>query len=214
MTNEVLNQTVESEIVTKKQEEDHKKKERIRQKDNYYYLKGLGICPKCGREDAFPGHVYCPSCIEKQQKKSRDYYHRLSAKDKELRHKKARKHHKELYQQRKAEGFCVKCGKKKATKGVFCLECYLKNKKWNQKRAQKKKIETGGNPMDLRAEKGLCRFCEEPALPGHRLCEKHYSIAVESARHARQFNQYWREENQLLFMKKRSQSETTAIGTK
>mgnify|MGYP001773348469 CR=1 FL=1 len=213
MTEKVLNRTVESELMTEKQEEDHKKKESKRQMDNYYYLKSLGVCPKCGREDAFPGHVYCPSCLEKQQKKSRDYYHRLSAKDKELRHKKASKRHKELYQQRKAEGLCVACGKK-AVKGVFCLECYAKNKKRNWERAQKKKIETGGNPMDLRVEKGLCRFCEEPALPGHRLCEKHYATAVETARHARQFNHYWREENQLLFNKKGSQSNVLTEGDK
>lgn len=202
MAEETLNKTVEPEFKTEKQEEDRKKKESRRQMDNYYYLKSLGICPKCGREDAFPGHVYCPSCMEKQQKKSRDYYHRLSPQDKELKHKKTREYNKKCYQQRKAEGLCVVCGKKKATKGVFCLECYLKNKKGNQKRAQKKKIETGGDPRERRTEKGLCRFCEEPALPGHRLCKKHYSIAVETARHARQFNHYWREENQILFMKK------------
>lgn len=213
MINEDLNRTVESEIVTEKQKEDRKKKESKRQLDNYYYLKSLGVCTRCGREDAFPGHVHCPSCMEKNQKKSRAYYRRLSDEDRELRRKKKNEYDKKRYQQRKAEGLCVACGKK-AVKGIFCIECYVKNKKKNQKRAQKKKIETGGDPRKLRTEKGLCRFCEEPALPGHRLCEKHYSIAVESARHARQFNQYWREKNQLLFMKKRSQSETNAIGTK
>lgn len=213
MTNEDLNRTVESELMTENQKEDRKKKERKRQKDNYYYLKSLGVCTRCGREDVFPGHVHCPSCMEKIQKESRAYYRRLSDEDRELRRKKKNEYDKKRYQQRKAEGLCVACGKK-AVKGIFCIECYVKNKKKNQKRAQKKKIETGGDPRELRTEKGLCRFCEEPALPGHRLCEKHYSIAVESARHARQFNQYWREENQLLFMKKRSQSETNAFRTK
>lgn len=213
MTNEDLNRTVESELMAEKQKEDRKKKESKRQLDNYYYLKSLGVCTRCGREDVFPGHVCCPSCMEKQQKKNRDYYHRLSDEDRELRRKKKNEYDKKRYQQRKAEGLCVACGKK-AFKGIFCIECYVKNKKKNQKRAQKKKIETGGDPRELRTEKGLCRFCEEPALPGHRLCEKHYSIAVESARHARQFNQYWRKENQLLFIKKRSQSENNAIGTK
>lgn len=198
MTDKNLNRTVESELMTEKQKEDRKKKDSKRQIDNYYYLKSLGVCTRCGREDVFPGHVHCPSCMEKTQKKSRAYYRRLSDEDRELRRKKKNEYDKKRYQQRKAEGLCVACGKK-AVKGIFCIECYVKNKKKNQKRARKKKIEMGGDPRELRTEKGLCRFCEEPALPGHRLCEKHYSIAVESARHARQFNQYWREENQLLF---------------
>lgn len=213
MTNEDLNRTVESELMAEKQKEDRKKKERKRQLDNYYYLKSLGVCTRCGREDAFPGHIYCPSCMEKNQKKSRDYYHQLSAEDKELMLKKARKRKKDRYQQRKADGLCVSCGKK-AVKGVFCLECYIKNKKGNQKRAKKKKIAMGGDPRELRTEKGLCRFCEEPALPGHRLCEKHYSRALERARHARQFNRHWRKDNRHVFVKKRSHSVATAIGTK
>lgn len=47
MINEDLNRTVESEIVTEK--EDRKKKESKRQLDNYYYLKSLGVCTRCGR---------------------------------------------------------------------------------------------------------------------------------------------------------------------
>lgn len=112
MINEDLNRTVKSEIVTEKQKEDRKKKESKRQLDNYYYLKSLGVCTRCGREDVFPGHVCCPSCMEKQQKKSRDYYHRLSDEDRELRRKKRMNTTKNAISSEKQKGCVLRVGKK------------------------------------------------------------------------------------------------------
>ena len=32
-------------------------------KDRYYTLKGLGICPRCGKANAEPGKTCCTDCL-------------------------------------------------------------------------------------------------------------------------------------------------------
>lgn len=39
------------------------------------------------------------------------------------------KHRREKYRLHKEAGLCVECGKKRANRGVFCDECFLKRKR-------------------------------------------------------------------------------------
>ena len=198
-----MSEKIDEIIEQKEIKEKGLEKKRKDHRDRYYYLKSLGVCPCCGKNDAFHGHVFCPSCMEKQQNRDRARYHQLSAEEKKAKNIMSRENKKKRYYRRKAEGICVSCGKKKATNGLRCLECYVKQKKSDHRRAQQKKIEKGGDPRDIRTQKGLCRFCEEPAVPGQRLCEKHYQGAVESMRNARKFSHYWQRDNQIAFMKRK-----------
>ena len=70
------------------------------------------------------------------------------------------------------------------------------------KEKEKRKRENGGYIREIRKEKGFCAQCGEPTLPGKRLCQKHYEIAAKNAEHARKYSKRWRQDNQLLFMKK------------
>lgn len=164
----------------------------------YHFLKEHHICVCCGQRDAFHNKTMCPECLEKHNKRTSERY----AKDKEQIQQRNRKRRKELYAERKAEGTCIRCGQKKATKGVYCLECYVKVRKQKMKEKEKRKRENGGYIREIRKEKGLCAQCGEPTLPGKRLCQKHYEIAAKNAEHARKYSKRWRQDNQLLFMKK------------
>lgn len=162
------------------------------------FLKEHHICVRCGKRDAFHNKTMCPECLEKEQKRGRERY----AENREQILQRKKKYNKSLYARRKAEGLCVKCGQKKATKGVCCLECYVKERKREIERTEKRKRENGGYIREIRKEKGLCAQCGEPTLPGQRLCQKHYEIAAKNAEHARKYSKWWRKDNQLLFMKK------------
>lgn len=166
--------------------------------DRYYFLKEHHICVRCGQRDAFHNKTMCPECLEKEQKRGRKRY----AENREQILQRKRKRDKTLYAKRKAEGLCVRCDHKKATKGVFCSECYVKERKREIERTEKRKRENGGYIRDIWKEKGLCTLCGESTLPGKRLCQKHYEIAVKNAEHARKYSKWWRQDNQLLFMKK------------
>ncbi len=166
--------------------------------DRYYFLKEHHICVCCGQRDAFHNKTMCPECLEKCNKRASKRY----AKDKEQILQRKRKRDKALYARRKAEGLCVKCGHKKATKGVFCLECYVKERKREIERTEKRKRENGGSIREIWKEKGLCAQCGEPRIPGKRLCQKHYDIAIKNVQKAKHYTKWWRQDNQLLFMKK------------
>lgn len=174
--------------------------------DRYYFLKEHHICVKCGQRDAFRNKTMCPECLEKEQKKGRKRY----AENREQILQRKKKRNKALYARKKAEGLCVKCGQKKATKGVYCLECYVKERKREIEKTEKRKRENGGYIREIWKEKGLCAQCGEPTLPGKRLCQKHYEIAVKNAENARKYSKRWQQDNQLLFMKKRKSPHSVA----
>ncbi len=44
--------------------------------DRYHKLRGLGLCPACGKEHVPPGSLFCPECLQKRHendKRLRDY---------------------------------------------------------------------------------------------------------------------------------------------
>lgn len=102
----------------------------------------------------------------------------------------------------KQKGCASNVAEKKAIKGIYCLECYVKERKREIERTEKRKRENGGYIREIRKEKGLCAQCGEPTLPGKRLCQKHYEIAAKNAENARKYSKWWRKDNQLLFIKK------------
>lgn len=81
---------------------------------------------------------------------------------------------KRRYDHLKKNGLCVDCGKRKATNGIFCLDCYAKRKRNRKYATIPKWIEW--------QEKGLCRFCGGESVQGKRVCEKHYKMMLEIAK--------------------------------
>ena len=106
-----------------------------------------------------------PDCINDYVKPSS--WQSLTDEQKARYNIKSKELHKRLYRERKENGFCVRCGLKQATNGVYCLECYLK-----RKRQRKNHI---NQHIEWR-EKGLCYVCGSVCEAGHKVCIKHLEI--------------------------------------
>lgn len=76
--------------------------------------------------------------------------------------------------QRESMGLCVVCGKRKAIKGKkHCLECLLKARRANRAQYDAKRVKTNFS-------EGLCCKCNDPVVPGKKVCARHYDIARRS----------------------------------
>lgn len=108
---------------------------RMMMKSNYYdWYKSHGICPRCRKEDAAKGHVYCLNCLDEQALLQMELRANLSDEKKADILKKQNESNKKRYARLKAEGICPNCGKRKARIGmVFCAYC-------GGKQAEAKKI--------------------------------------------------------------------------
>lgn len=73
----------------------------IYKQERLTYLRSLGLCTLCGKEDALPGKSRCASCKVSGNTQYRRRYH-----------------------ERKAKGLCVQCGESNPRKGkVLCGRC-------------------------------------------------------------------------------------------
>ena len=135
--------------------------------DRYYWLKEHGICVMCGNNDAFPGYVKCPECIEKVGLASRRCW---ANKEKRIRYNKhGNERKKKLILERKEKGMCPKCGKPvRNEKYIYCARC---REKKNAARRAKNSRRPGEHFRD-RIEAGVCMYCGSDPVPGYKLCEK------------------------------------------
>lgn len=140
----------------------------VMQKENYQYLKGLGICTACRNDYAMIGSVRCPKCADKMSISAIARYERQSASPEWREHRRRRNtaNEKKRRQRRRNAGICHECGKNPIEKGyVRCYECLIKRRRQHNT----------GIPRNARPSFGLCYFCGEPVLHGKKVCEKHLS---------------------------------------
>lgn len=130
-------------------------------KERREWLKAHHICVRCGNEDAEPNSTFCLECLEKRRVWGRKYY----KKNKNKLDKNNRQCHKRLYWERKKQGICTKCGKRKVCRKstIYCIDCYIKcNRAYREK-----------NPGISRSERpayGLCYRCGKQGLYSDKLC--------------------------------------------
>lgn len=72
----------------------------------------------------------------------------------------------------KAKGLCVICRSKKATHGVKCYECYIRQKRYDKAKYNGKR--------QYWKENGLCFYCGAKTLPGKKVCQKHYDSLLKN----------------------------------
>lgn len=128
--------------------------------EKYALLDKLRLCHRCEKARPAPGRKYCFDCLEKIAADNDKRYNSQKAKEYQLRRK-------EIYQQKKTQGICVRCSKP-ATHGLYCYECSIKVKRHNQGTAQRRKRERherGLIPVK-RTEQRLCLRCGDPATSG------------------------------------------------
>lgn len=143
-------------------------------KSDYEWLTMMGLCHKCRKEKTAPGKKYCFDCLEKIREVNARRYDPVKAKEYQQRRR-------EIYQEKKAAGICVRCNKP-ATHGLYCYECRIKTKKNNTEKAIRRRLkrhERGLIP-EIRKNSGQCIWCGAPVVPGLSCCEKHQKIFSDS----------------------------------
>ena len=101
--------------------------------EKYAMLDQLNLCHRCEKARPAPGRKFCFDCLEKIAEYNAQHYSREKAHEYQTRRR-------ELYQEKKAAGICVRCSKP-ATHGIYCYECSIKAKRHNSKISQRRKAE-------------------------------------------------------------------------
>lgn len=137
---------------------------------DYEWLTSMGLCHKCMHEKVAPGKKYCFDCLDKIRVLNAARYDREYA-------RKYQERRRELYQQKKTDGICVRCSKL-ATHGLYCNECGIKIKRNNQKKANRKRNERHDRGLvpEIRKQNRLCLWCAAPVEPGLQCCAEHSKI--------------------------------------
>ena len=152
------------------------------------------ICPRCGKNDLMGDEIVCPECrarntnnvLTKRNRSKYNTYHNEWSKI--------------TYQNRKKQGMCTRCGKRKATEGM--TTCALCRARDNETRIAR----VGTHDRSERTENGTCYFCDNPVKKGYKVCEKHYQMNVENAekgRKTQEAQEYIRSMNRIVYGNKR-----------
>lgn len=173
-------------------------------RDTYHWRKEHGICTRCGKEDAEPHKALCAECAEKQSAQNKRYWGSLDEKKRQKFMQRTRERNRARREQRKSMGLCVICGKKAAKGKAHCIECLLKIRRRHHEQYEAERVKTDFG-------EGLCCRCNEPVVPGKKLCAKHYDIALRATKKANRLNQkkktnakhVWQGNNKICFGQKK-----------
>ena len=152
------------------------------------------ICPRCGKNDLMGDETVCPECrarntnnvLTKRNRSEYNTYHNEWSKI--------------TYQNRKKQGMCTRCGKRKATEGM--TTCALCRARDNETRIAR----VGTHDRSERTENGICYFCDNPTKKGYKVCEKHYQMNIENAekgRKTQKAQEYIRSMNRIVYGNRR-----------
>lgn len=146
---------------------------------DYEWLTKMGLCHRCRKEKAAPERKYCFDCLDRIREENRIRYDSERAREYQARRR-------EIYQQKKANGICIRCSKK-ATHGLFCYEHAIKERRKSAERASIEKAHRHERGLihEERRERGLCLWCGEKTVPGLQCCERHRQIFNEAGKRGR-----------------------------
>ena len=161
--------------------------EREAQRLRREWLKANHICPKCGTNTLYGREKRCYECSEK---------------DREYRYRKRKvgyraEYSRERRERQKALGICVHCGKRPAKDGrTMCAKC-LKSRAIRERERRGHFIDRSEYP-----NYGICyQCCKRPVVEGKRLCKECIERSVQSLRRSSSNNEYWRRDNNLIFIR-------------
>lgn len=165
----------------------------------YYQLrKEHHYCRLCGKRDVFTlnGRTLCADCAYEKAEKERS-----KKQNSAVERQKEADRHKAWVEKKKAEGYCIYCGNRKADKGY--VSCSICRNKSRIKQAEYRAQSTANYP---RGENGYCYQCnKQMAIPGHRLCQDCYDKKVvtllENRKKIDRENHPWKALNNQPFRK-------------
>lgn len=112
-----------------------------------------------------------PDCINDYVKKT----YELSSEKYEIHKNKTNERQKQKRKEARENGFCTICFNNKATHGRFCYRCYLRQRRYQRNKLEKKKINGNHkNNREIWESKGLCVTCGGKRLEGKMVCPECY----------------------------------------
>lgn len=153
---------------------------------NSYYalLKKEQLCVYCGKQDAYTlnKHALCAECAERANENHR----KRRAQSPQLAERKSVRS-KELYNSRKEQELCAKCGKSlpESDHHVFCPVCRARYRRYNE-RAAEKRNGPGRLTRQNVSEFGICSMCFKAPAERGKLCEKCYEALLHNLGKARE----------------------------
>lgn len=175
-------------------------------RDMYHFYQDNGICPRCGKNNLVGEERYCPECRAKDLLRKARYSDEKKRAIAEKSKPRKSAYNKRIYEDRKQNGMCVRCGKHKAEQGkMSCGMCLEKQRKQNAKRYDKK-VGLSAYDRQILRERGMCSYCLKE-IPTHgKLCDRCFekiSGNLEKATVARDTkNHYWVQDNRAIFFAK------------
>ena len=150
--------------------------------NDYEFLTELGLCHRCRKQKVAPEKKFCFECLEKIREENARKYDPEYAKT-------YQKRRRQIYQEKKEKGICVRCSKP-ATHGLYCYEHSIQDKRRSQQRAEQRKRERHerGLVPEQRKKMGMCLWCGRPAIPGKECCEIHSEKFSEAGKKANNKN--------------------------
>ena len=172
-----------------------RKIENQQDKENREYYLSHGICPYCGTEKLFGTERSCPECRAKRTNSM--------AKSRKIRWdivlEQSASSHRKVYHERKEQGLCVRCGKRKSASGrTKCMICIDKRQRYDQRSRERKGIVI---PRDERVANGLCYTCGNPLDRDGRTCVRCADRLTRNLPEDRGGNIYWEQQNKLISYK-------------
>jgi len=157
-------------------------------RETRHWYQDNGICPRCRKVSLMRGGKACPECNAEFANRTA----RIRERNREEYNEKQRMTHKNIYNIRKEQGICTRCGKRKAipekTKCGICLD---KDAKAHRK---------CGISRNERPSYGLCYICGKPLDREGRICKKCAETMTANLPKDRD-NANWRNDNKLIFRK-------------
>ena len=158
-------------------------KEKEENRKTYLYYKKHHICTCCHRRPARPGRTQCEICADRDARRLRRKRRNETAAAYAERRKRENAARCEKHRRYRQEGRCPICGKPVKPPNIYCIDCRVRQRRYSRKNAARRKKKHSDNPA-------LCCRCDAPALPGKRLCKKHYAIALAALEKTRESEGY------------------------
>lgn len=152
-----------------------------RQKQTYEWYKAHGICVKCKKREAARGHVLCPDCMEKQRERYRKQMSSMTEEERREWNSQKREYTHTRRANLRKEHLCLNCGKPAKDGDLYCYECGLRIRRKNKEAMRNYRMAHPEFEPHIKTDfsPGLCSKCNEPALPGFKLCKRHYEVTLK-----------------------------------
>lgn len=168
------------------------KKIRIYSRENRKFYRENHICTECGKVKVFGDDKICFECRAKKNNRRKP----LTEEQKQKYGEHFKVQQKTLYQQRKEQGICTRCGKLKAISGkTKCGICLAKDVEMHRKKNFDKV-----NIKEYRKQNHLCYYCgNEIDVAKGQLCSNCLERCRQNGLKGGEGNKFWKQENILIF---------------